>query len=61
LGDIISSLNPKDFYKSTTEFYEHTVWQDVYKPILEGNALYIKFKITRNGKTLVITSFKEKN
>jgi motility quorum-sensing regulator/GCU-specific mRNA interferase toxin len=58
-GDLISSLTPKDFYKSTTEFYEHTVWQDVYKTSAEGNALYIKFKIAGNGKLLVITSFKE--
>ncbi len=58
VGDVITGLESKDFYKSTTEFYEHTVWQDVYKPAVKGNALYIKFKITKNGKTLVITSFK---
>lgn len=59
VGDVIRGLKPNDFYKSTTEFYEHTVWQDVYKPIVKGNALYVKFKITKNGKMLVITSFKE--
>ncbi len=59
IGEVISGLDSKDFYKSTTEFYEHTVWQDVYKPTVRENVLYIKFKITKSGKTLVITSFKE--
>jgi motility quorum-sensing regulator / GCU-specific mRNA interferase toxin len=29
--EILSTLSPEDFHKSTTEFASHTVWQDVYK------------------------------
>lgn len=58
VGDVLVNLEPKDFYKSTTEYYNHAVWQDVYKRRGQEMQLYIKFKITSTGENLVITSFK---
>jgi motility quorum-sensing regulator/GCU-specific mRNA interferase toxin len=59
VGDVILDLDVGDFDKSTTEYYNHKVWQDVYKVKLENVKLYIKFKIVDNGQYLLITSFKK--
>lgn len=59
VGDILLRLTSREFYKSTTEFYVHTVWQDVYKTVRKRIRLYIKFKITIDDTTLIITSFKQ--
>lgn len=59
VGDVILRLTPREFYKSTTEFYAHTIWQDVYKTIRKQIHLYIKFKVTTDETTLIITSFKQ--
>ena len=58
VSDILVSLEMKDFYKSTTEYYDHAVWQDVNKRRGQKIQVYIKFKITSTGENLVITSFK---
>lgn len=58
VGEVLISLESKDFYKSTTEYYDHAVWQDVYKAKGREIQLYIKFKITSNRENLVVTSFK---
>jgi hypothetical protein len=34
------------------------IWQDVYKPIIEGSELYVKFTLDTQGELLLI-SFKE--
>ncbi|MDZ7696050.1 MAG: type II toxin-antitoxin system MqsR family toxin [Deltaproteobacteria bacterium] len=52
----ILTLESRHFYKSTTEIFNHTVWQDVYKKEIKGISVYIKFKICE-GKFL-LTSFK---
>ena len=55
------ALEPKNFYKSTTEYVNHTAWQDVYRKTVDDKDLYIKLKITHiNGKILLILSFKER-
>ncbi len=59
VGDVMLKLTPRDFYKSTTEFYAHAIWQDVYKITRKRIKLYIKFKITNDRTILVITSFKQ--
>jgi len=57
-------LKRSDFYKSTNEFHNPRVWQDVYKTGAgEGKDrlnLYVKLKITEiNKQTLLILSFKK--
>ena len=60
MGDVILGLEPRDFYKSTNEKYNHSVWQDVYKKTVRGLRLYIKFKIFEHeGEYLLILSFKK--
>lgn len=58
--DVILGLERNDFYKSTTEHYNHKVWQDVYIKRIERIDLYIKLKIVEMEDTyLLILSFKE--
>jgi len=56
--DLILDLEWKDFYKSTTEIIDHTVWQDVYKKRAKNVDVYLKLKIVKE-KYLLIRSFKE--
>ena len=49
VGDVLASLESKDFYKSTTEFYDHAIWQDVYKKRGQEIHLYIKFQNNKYG------------
>lgn len=53
----ILSLKSNDFYKSTSEYYNHKVWQDVYKKEINGIPIYIKFKLIEGS--FIITSFKK--
>lgn len=57
--DTIESLTNKDFYKSMTTHHDHTIWQDVYKPLILNKRAYVKIQII-NEKTVII-SFKEAN
>lgn len=60
IKETILELESKDFYKSTTEYANHKVWQDVYKKTVRNVRLYIKLKVVKiNGQLLLITSFKE--
>lgn len=54
---VITKLASADFYKSMTTYADHTVWQDVYRPQVNGRQAYIK--LTLLG-ALLIVSFKEK-
>lgn len=54
----ILNLQKQHFYKSVSEYSNPKVWQDVYKKDIRGVLIYIKFKITEDGKFL-LTSFKE--
>lgn len=54
---VIENLQGRDFYKSMTTYGDHTVWQDVYRPILpSGIKAYIKLTVQSD---LLIVSFKE--
>jgi motility quorum-sensing regulator/GCU-specific mRNA interferase toxin len=54
----VLSLDMISFYKSMTSHTDHTLWQDVYKSVLEkGIRAYIKLQIIE--ETSVIVSFKE--
>jgi len=52
----ILNLENSNFYESATEPYNRKVWQDVYKKVIKGIPIYIKFKIFRGN--FLLTSFK---
>ena len=56
--DIVSGLAPRDFEKSMTSLTDARNWQDVYRPTVDGRALYVKFTLDAQGQYLLI-SFKE--
>ncbi|WP_395829785.1 type II toxin-antitoxin system MqsR family toxin [Elstera sp.] len=54
--EVVQALTVAEFYKSMTSYGDHTQWQDVYHPSVEGRKLYLKLTITSG---LLILSFKE--
>ncbi len=54
----IQALTPSDFDKSMTSKADHRVWQDVYKPMVGGQTLYVKFTLDAQ-QALLLISFKE--
>ncbi len=54
--DIILRLEKVDFYKSMTTYGDHTIWQDVYRPMSDVGRLYIKLTVVDD---VLIVSFKE--
>jgi motility quorum-sensing regulator/GCU-specific mRNA interferase toxin len=54
----IQSLKRSDFDKSMTSIASSRVWQDVYRPIINGRMLYVKFTTDAQQAWLLI-SFKE--
>ena len=55
---VIQGLSYPDFDKSMTSIAHHRVWQDVYKPIIAGRMLYVKFTLDAQ-QALFLISFKE--
>ena len=55
--DAIQGLTGQDFEKSMPSTLNPAIWQDVYKPIVEGRELYVKFTVDAQGQLLLI-SFK---
>lgn len=55
---VIQALTPADFDKSMTSIADHKVWQDVYKPSVEGRMIYVKFTLDAQ-RALLLISFKE--
>ncbi len=53
---VISVLTPRDFYKSTTAYADHRVWQDVYRPTTSVGEVYLKLTVIDD---VPIVSFKE--
>jgi motility quorum-sensing regulator/GCU-specific mRNA interferase toxin len=51
-------LSLSDFDKSMTSLADHRVWQDVYKPRVGGQTLYVKFTLDAQ-QALLLISFKE--
>jgi motility quorum-sensing regulator / GCU-specific mRNA interferase toxin len=47
--DVIAGLRSRDFDKSMPSNINPTIRQDVYKPIIEGRELYVKFTLEREG------------
>ena len=58
IKSVILHLDKRDFYKSMTTLNDHTRWQDVYTPSLQGISAYIKLQ-EENSKTVII-QFKRK-
>jgi motility quorum-sensing regulator / GCU-specific mRNA interferase toxin len=56
--DVIAGLTAKDFDKSMPSDRDPVVRQDVYKPLVDGRELYVKFTLDGQGGLLLI-SFKE--
>jgi hypothetical protein len=55
--DVIQGLTKADFYKSMRpEHVGFSEWQDVYRPVFNKIALYIKFQIDKRGEMII--SFK---
>lgn len=54
----IQGLAAACFDKSMTSIADHKVWQDVYKPVVGGRKLYVKFTLDARQQLLLI-SFKE--
>ncbi len=55
---VIQALTLADFEKSMTSMADHKIWQDVYKPIVGGRTLYVKFTVDAQD-ALFLISFKE--
>jgi len=58
VADVIASLTAADFDKSMRSEINAAVWQDVYRPVVAGRELYVKFTTDMRGDLLLI-SFKE--
>jgi motility quorum-sensing regulator/GCU-specific mRNA interferase toxin len=56
--DVIAGLTARDFDKSMPSEIDPAIWQDVYKPVVGGRELYVKFTRDTRGRLLLI-SFKE--
>ncbi|MBW6420418.1 type II toxin-antitoxin system MqsR family toxin [Rhizobium sp. XQZ8] len=52
----VLALNLADFYKSMTTYADHTIWQDVYRPMTKAGRIYLKLTVVDD---VVIVSFKE--
>lgn len=57
LARVVSSLQPCDFYKSMTMHADHTIWQDVYRPVTPYGGVYLKLTVTEG---LLVVSFKSR-
>jgi motility quorum-sensing regulator/GCU-specific mRNA interferase toxin len=56
--DCVLALTPADFYKTMESEAAPGLWQDVYRPVFSGLAMYLKLQISFDGFVVVI-SFKE--
>jgi motility quorum-sensing regulator / GCU-specific mRNA interferase toxin len=56
--EVIAHLAGRDFEKSMPSEVNPAIWQDVYKPVVRGRELYVKFTFDGRGELLLI-SFKE--
>jgi motility quorum-sensing regulator/GCU-specific mRNA interferase toxin len=55
--EVIVSLKGTDFYKSMTSHLNHTIWQDVYRPVTPAGDVYLKLTVMDD---VLIVSFKER-
>jgi len=50
----VLNLKTTDIFKTMTAYYDNTLWQDVYKPTINGVAVYIKLQKNKKGDGVVI-------
>ncbi|NHV25170.1 type II toxin-antitoxin system MqsR family toxin [Burkholderia sp. D-99] len=55
--DVVMSLSDLDFHKSMTTYADHTIWQDVYRPLTVRGDVYLKLTVIDD---VLIVSFKER-
>ncbi len=55
--NVVAGLLPRDFQKSMTSHLDRANWQHVYRPVVDGRELYVKFTLDAQGELLLI-SFK---
>lgn len=55
--DVVMSLTDLDFHKSMTTHADHTIWQDVYRPLTVRGDVYLKLTVIDE---VLIVSFKER-
>lgn len=53
---VVVALTPDDFYKCMNTHADHTVWQDVYRPMTQAGDVYLKLTVIED---VLIVSFKE--
>ena len=56
MAECVLTLGAGDFYKSMTTHHDRTLWQDVYRPLVEDERAYVKVQIVDD--TTVVISFK---
>lgn len=56
--NVIAGRTARDFDKSMPSEVNSAIWQDVYKPVIAGRELYVKFTLDTRAELLLI-SFKE--
>jgi len=56
LREVVAGLDAQDFYKSMTTHSNHSVWQDVYRPVTRLGAAYLKVTIYPQ-ENLIVVSF----
>ncbi len=55
LVDLIAGLTRRDFDKSMASEVDASVRQDVYKPVIGGREIYVKFTLDARGALLLIS------
>lgn len=50
-------LDEGDLLKSQPHNTRPGVWLDIYKPVYEGETLYVKFTEHEDGRTVLVLSF----
>ena len=53
----VCKLSLDDFYKSQAHRTEPGVWLDIYKPLMNGERLYVKFTPLDDGERFIVLSF----
>lgn len=56
MHETVLALTLADFYKSMTTHADHTIWQDVYRPMTKAGRVYLKLTVIDD---VLIVSFKE--
>ena len=56
ITDVVLALKRGDFYKSMTTHADHTIWQDVYRPVTRSGQVYLKLAVIND---VLVVSFKE--